>query len=107
MWYEENGYGGGKGLNPLPNSGEKRSAYSYQLDEFERTLSSISEMVKQQERFVSDDYRDIFLNLLQLIRIAATYDVGLARAILKHLIEASIVLLTERDEEVDIKIIEE
>jgi hypothetical protein len=87
--------------------GARNSAYSYQLDEFERTLTSISDMVKEQQRFVSEDYKDIFLNLLQLIRVTARYDVKLARAILKYLIEASIVLLTEKDEDVNIRIIKE
>ncbi|GEM_PF-1019697 len=87
--------------------GAGSSAYSYQLDEFERMLVSISDMVKEQQRFVNEDYKDIFLNLLQLIRITASYDVQLARAILKYLIEASIVLLTGNDEDVDIRIIKE
>lgn len=89
------------------NQGAGGPAYSYQLDEFERSLASISKMVKEQERFVSAEYKEIFLDLLQLIRVTAGYDVQLARAILKYLIEASIVLLTERDGDVDIKIIQE
>lgn len=87
---------------------KESSGRSVNLSEFDGIIDEISMKISSQENFVSDEYKVIFLRFMDLIRISARYDIALAKALLKNLIEASIVLLVEKEkEDFSIKIVKE
>jgi hypothetical protein len=65
-----------------------------EVDAFDRVLDELSSRLVHDGVFVSEEYRSVFLQGLELLRMTSRYDVELAKALLKNMVDSSMVLLT-------------